>query len=56
MNTLVKSRHNVCFKRHFGNKQAHCKLLRDTLMTSTQITNKDCLDLQTALELHVTAF
>jgi len=41
---------------HFGKKQAHCQLLRDTLMTSTQIANKDCLDLQTALELRVTAF
>jgi len=27
------------FKRHFGNKQARCKLLRDTVVTSMHIVH-----------------
>ena len=38
MGTLGDKRGN-CFKRYFGNKQAQCKLLRDTLVTGMHIVH-----------------
>ena len=37
------------FKRHFGNKQVHCKLLRETLVTCTHIARFTLVTLERML-------